>query len=144
MVKLDVNFSNIHKETKAVSWSEGPAFLQRLLQTLSREMHKTPGEKEKKRFFFLPYFAGFCQKSDLGLNIHCWIDCPCLLRPKWKPSSWEEAASQSRAGHLLGSLEHKEFSNIYSLQFGRLDYVVFYPASWYREKHNRSQSCYPA
>lgn len=53
MVKLDVNCSNIHKETKAVSSSPGLAFLQRLLHPFQGRYVKPQGKKEKRDFFFI-------------------------------------------------------------------------------------------
>lgn len=71
MVKLDVNCSNIHKETKAVSGSRGCLSRGAPLQPLSRERLKTPGEMRRKGILLT--LLGSAKKSEPGLNIHCCI-----------------------------------------------------------------------
>lgn len=152
MVELDVNCSNIHKETKAVSWSLGMAFLQRLLQPLSREASKNPRGEEKRRIFS-SILLGSAKNQNwawifivafYALNIQSLF---CLDQGENYPATKNNeltAAATPSCFRLFVRLVPKDFSSMCSQLFGRVNFLVCFLAYGHPEKHNGSQSCYNA
>lgn len=141
MVKLDVNCSNIHKETKAVSSSPGLAFLQRLLHPFQGRYAKPQGKKEKRVFFFFILLGSAKNQNGIEYSLlysTCWIDSPVCLdlggnTQLERVTSWLHWPDHLWTSLFVRLFGRNEFSNICLQLLGRVDFLVWCVAYWHQK-----------
>lgn len=142
MVKLDVNCSNIHKETKAVFLKHGTGLPAEASPNPFKGDSQNPRGKKKKGIFFFS-FCWVLPKTRTRIEYSllystCWIDSlVCVDQSENYP-----ATKNNELTTLAGCVRHNEFSNICLQLVGRVDFPVWYLAYWLPERHNWSPSCY--